>query len=90
MEFRHANKLDPKKVYTTEDIKKFKEDSNVKDFEILNRYNEEDVLKLLNDIAYNQDSPIINMAKNGGYIKKYAPGGYTDSQPISYKTWKDY
>lgn len=82
MEFRHANKLDPKKVYTIEDIKKFKEDSNVKDFEILNRYNEEDVLKLLNDIAYNQDTPIINIAKNGGYINYYKKGGYISNNPV--------
>lgn len=25
-----------------------------------------------------------------GKVKKYAPGGYPDNQPISYKTWQDY
>lgn len=65
MEFRYANKLNPNKIYTIEDVKKFKEDPNVHDFELLDRYSEEDVLKLLNEIAYNNTNKSINIAKKG-------------------------
>lgn len=64
MEFRYANKLDPNKTYTIEDIKNFKEDPDIHDFELLDRYSEEDVLKLLNEIAYNTNKSI-NIAKKG-------------------------
>jgi hypothetical protein len=65
MEFRYANKLDPNKTYTIEDIKKFKENPDIRDFELLDRYSEEDVLKLLNEIAYNNTNKSINMGKKG-------------------------
>lgn len=94
MQFRHANKLDPNKTYTIEDVKKFKEDPYIQDFNLLDRYSEEDVLKLLNEIAYNNTNESINMAKKGcklipkRKVKKCQAGEIVGNQPISYGTWK--
>lgn len=49
MQFRYLNKLDPKKKYTIEDIKKWRERYN--DTDIINRYNDEYLLHLLNNVA---------------------------------------
>lgn len=51
MEFRKANNINPEHKYTEEDLKKLKE--NAKDFDILNRYDDNTILYFLNDIAKN-------------------------------------
>lgn len=50
MEFRSLNSLDPKKKYTLDDITKMR--NTAKDRQLLNRYSDEIMLKLLNEIAY--------------------------------------
>lgn len=49
MQFRYLNKLDPKKKYTIDDIKKWRE--RYDDTDIINRYNDEYLLHLLNNVA---------------------------------------
>lgn len=71
MEFRKANNIDPEHKYTKEDLQKLKE--NAKDFNLLNRYTDDTILYLLNDIAKNNNDNKNNnnnvfYAKNGGQI----------------------
>jgi len=49
MDFRYRNKLDPQKRYTLEDVIKFREDAY--DTELLERYSDEFILQLLNEVA---------------------------------------
>lgn len=49
MEFRKANKIDPKKIYTLDEVKDMRKNS--KDFNLFNRYTDDQILKLLNDVA---------------------------------------
>ena len=70
MEFRKANNINPEHKYTEEDLKELKE--NAKDFNLLNRYTDDTILYLLNDIAKNNNNKNKNnnvfYAKNGGQI----------------------
>lgn len=51
-QLRKANNIDPKQIWNLEDLKQFKKTAN--DFKILNRYDEDKVLKLFNDVALNK------------------------------------
>lgn len=67
MEFRKNFNLDPKRTYTPEDIKKFREkyDSN----NILNRYSDEYIEHLLNNVAsIKSNRDVKNIADNGGVL----------------------
>ena len=55
MQFRKANNIDPEHKYIEEDLKELKE--NAKDFNLLNRYTDDTILYLLNDIAKNNVTP---------------------------------
>lgn len=49
MDFRFRNKLDPQKRYTIEDVRKFRKDAY--DTELFERYSDEFILQLLNEVA---------------------------------------
>jgi len=51
MELRQMNGLDPKKVYTADDVRELRKSG--KDADILNRYTDDVILELLNNIASN-------------------------------------
>lgn len=68
MQFRYLNKLDPKKKYTVEDIKKWREKYD--DTDIVNRYSNEYLLHLLNNVASTKSS----IEKDGKKLAAY--GGY--------------
>lgn len=71
MQFRYLNKLDPKKEYTIGDIKKWREKYD--DTDIINRYNDEYLLYLLNNVASTKSSVEKNgmkLAAYGGDINK--------------------
>lgn len=51
MELRQMNGLDPKKTYTADDVKELRKSG--KDADILNRYTDDVILELLNNIASN-------------------------------------
>ena len=69
-EFRYLNNIDPKKVYTIEDVQKMREDKNTKDRELLNRYNDDFILFLLNEVAMTDgnDNNDVFYAKDGGNL----------------------
>lgn len=54
MQFRYLNKLDPTKKYSVEDIKKWREKYD--DTDIVNRYTDEYLLHLLNNVASTKSS----------------------------------
>lgn len=70
MEFRNLNKIDPLKQYNLDDIKQFRVSPNIKDTELLNRYDDNQMLKLLNDVAQNKSTSQtpLQFAKKGGNI----------------------
>lgn len=65
MQFRYLNKLDPKKKYTVEDIKKWREKYD--DTDIINRYSDEYLLHLLNNVASTKSS----LEKDGRKLAAY-------------------
>lgn len=77
MEFRKANKIDPSKTYTIEDVQKMRERKDnyffdkIKDVNLFERYTDDQVLMLLNDVASNKGNSQKNSisAKNGRIIK---------------------
>lgn len=74
MEFRHNNNLDPNKEVTLEDIKKMRKNKDIKDYGILNRYNDETLYRLFNNVAQsNIGKDVSHMARYGGHLK--AEGG---------------
>ena len=82
MQLRYDNNLDPSHTYTQEELEAMKNDPNFKDHHIFNRYTDESILMLLNEIAQNTTDPNRldylnpdNIAANGGNINKFAPGG---------------
>lgn len=64
MQFRFDNKLNPKKKYTIEDIQKMRKNKNIKDSNLLNRYKDEYIQRLLNNVAITNKENIIR-AENG-------------------------
>ena len=53
MQFRHMNNLNPNKQYNDKDIDAMRENNNG-DFNLLNRYDNKIMKKLLNDVASNK------------------------------------
>lgn len=49
MEFRHHNKLNPRKRYSLDEVREMRKNS--KDYRLFNRYSDEMMLELLNDVA---------------------------------------
>lgn len=67
MEFRKNFNLDPKRIYTPEDIKKFREKYDPNN--ILNRYSDEYIEYLLNNVASTKDRDSVkNIAADGGEL----------------------
>lgn len=64
MQFRYDNKLNPKKKYTIEDIQKMRQNNTIKDSNLLNRYKDEYIQRLLNDVATIDKENVIR-AENG-------------------------
>lgn len=71
MQFRYLNKLDPTKKYSVEDIKKWREKYD--DTDIVNRYTDEYLLHLLNNVASTKSS----LEKDGKKMAAY--GGRLES-----------
>jgi hypothetical protein len=71
MQFRYLNKLDPTKKYSVEDIKKWREKYD--DTDIVNRYTDEYLLHLLNNVASTRSS----LEKDGRKLAAY--GGRLES-----------
>lgn len=65
MQFRNKAGLDPKKIYTIEDVKNWRNSGKYDDEFLFNRYTDEFILQLLNDVAYNEYSPKIYYSKQG-------------------------
>lgn len=66
-QLRQYYKLDPNKIYQKSDIKKLKGPS----FDILNRYDDKTVLRLLNEVANNNTKPeLVNYAQEGIKLSK--------------------
>ena len=69
MQFRQANNLDPTKTdYTSEDVEAMKNNPNIKDFNILNRYSIDYILRMLNTWASNTKKNITNYAAKGSKL----------------------
>lgn len=86
MEVRKSNNLDPKKKFKKKDLEVLRESENSHNF--LDRYDDETLLRLLNDVAMNniEADPLMtldytNYAKDGGkiHIKKENRGKFTAS-----------
>lgn len=54
MQLRYDNNINPKKIWTLDDIKKLRK--NVKDYRIFSRYSDEFILKLFNEVAQNNQN----------------------------------
>jgi hypothetical protein len=65
MQMRYRNKLDPTHKYTIDEVKAMRNDKNFKSHYIFDRYTDEFILRLLNDIAKN------NIDSNNEYNIKY-------------------
>lgn len=65
MQFRNKAGLDPKKIYTIEDVQNWRNSGKYDDEFLFNRYTDEFILQLLNDVAYSKYSPKIYYAKQG-------------------------
>lgn len=83
MDFRFRNKLDPQKRYTIEDVRKFRKDAY--DTELLERYSDEFILQLLNEVAdtrtnsNNINKPLLkaNYFEDGGKVTLEGVAGAT-------------
>ena len=69
MEFRFNNKLNPKEKYNAKDLR---ENKDTKDYDLLERYNDDFINYLLNEVAQNnqQEDSSIQSAAYGGTIMK--------------------
>lgn len=65
MEFRYSNKLNPKKKYTIEEIRKMSDfgdggnsgwENNLRPLDLLERYDDKSLLWMINDLTDNQTS----------------------------------
>lgn len=82
MQLRYDNNLDPSHTYTKEEINAMRNDPYFKDHHIFDRYTDESILMLLNEVAQNTINTNRldyvnpdNIVANGGKINKFAPGG---------------
>lgn len=73
MQYRYLNDLHPKKVWTLDEVKDLR--NNSKDVDLFEEYEDEFILKLLNEIAQNkQQDNNVSYANNGSKLipkKKY-------------------
>lgn len=69
-EFRNDRKVDPLKIITKEDIDTWKKDTKSPDYDLLNRYSDEDLLFLFNDVAQKSAVVPANIAALGGKINR--------------------
>ena len=78
-QFRYKNNLDPTETITPEKLEYLKK--NAKDYNLLNRYDDDTLLFLFNDVAYNptEQHDIPNITAFGGPLvqlaNRYAEGG---------------
>ena len=78
MQFRHDNNIDPTKVWKAEEIQQLRDNiQGDSENDILQRYNDEFILHLFNDVAQNNSSlqDTIHYAANGGSLGKVTPYG---------------
>ena len=57
MQLRYDNNLDPSHTYTKEEINAMRNDPDFKDYHIFDRYTDESILMLLNEVAQNTTDP---------------------------------
>lgn len=71
MEIRYLNNIDPKKVWTRDELNEFKK--TAKDKNIFSEYNNDFILELFNNVAQNTEKPNQNSlyAKQGLKIRKF-------------------
>ena len=78
MQLREANGIDPNQIWDKESLNEFKE--NAKDFNIMNRYDDDTVLDLFNNVAANNaDNALI--AAYGGDLNAFSKGGKIHIKP---------
>lgn len=77
MEIRQAHNLDPSKTYNKDDVKDLKKKGFQNNF--LDRYDNNTLVRLLNDVANNSNMDYTNYAKDGGkiHIKPSKRGTFT-------------
>lgn len=80
-EFRNDRKVDPLKTITKDDIDTWKKDTKSPDYDLLNRYSEEDLLFLFNDVAQKNIAVPANVAAFGGFLRDYKSGGKIHIKP---------
>ena len=74
MELRYANKINPRHKWNKSELNEFKK--KAKDFDILDRYDDNFLLYLFNEVAQNNDNiKTSNYSANGGYLGHITPYG---------------
>lgn len=68
MQLREANNIDPNQIWDKKQLKEFKK--NAIDFNILNRYSDEQILRLFNEVADIGNDSELMLAKKGNKIHK--------------------
>lgn len=68
MQLREANNIDPNQVWDKKQLKEFKK--NAIDFNILNKYSDEQILRLFNEVADIGNNSELMLAKKGNKIHK--------------------
>lgn len=89
MQVREANQIDPNKVWDKESYKEFKK--NAIDFNFLNRYSDDTVIDIFNNVAdagdiRNEENKIF-VAAEGGIVPKYDDGTDGVTGPPTYEQW---
>jgi hypothetical protein len=77
MQMRLDNNFDPNKIWKKEDMEYLKELNDKNNYNLTNRYTEEEFLELLNEIAQNKTSQTQDnfpMAKKGGLVPRHQTG----------------
>lgn len=69
MQLRFQNGFNPNHIFTKEEVENLKQNPNVIDYDILNRYDSETIVNLLNEVASNKITSNPNLAKHGGIMK---------------------
>lgn len=67
MEIRYMNNIDPKHIWTLDEVKRLRKSKNVKDKYFFSKFSDDFILKLFNEVAQNnkQQDTSTNYAKNG-------------------------
>lgn len=79
MELREANGIDPNQIWDKKALKKFKK--TALDFDILNRYDDNTVIDLFNNVASNDKIGEGTLAAYGGDLNSLAEGGKIHIKP---------